>query len=70
MKYDNVDLNELGSDDPEVYNVVSKMTIYYDAMKLHYGTVLFDEIDGLERHEYYENDTIIIQPPLKQWVSY
>ena len=61
-KYDNVDQNELGSDDPEVYDEVNKMTIYYDAMKVHYGTVLFDEIDGLERHECYENDPIISGP--------
>ena len=41
---------------------VRKMTIYYDAVKVHSGTMLFDEIDGLERHECYENDPIISGP--------
>ena len=52
----------MGSDDPEVYYKVSKITIYYDTMKVHSGIVLFDEIDGLERHECYENDPIISGP--------
>ena len=38
------------------------MTIYYDAVKVHSGTVLFDEKDGLERHECYENDPTITGP--------
>ena len=38
------------------------MTIYYDVVKVHSSTVLFDEIDGLERHECYENDPIISGP--------
>ena len=61
-KYDNVDQNEVGSDDPEVYNGVSKMTIYYDAVKIHSGTGVFDETGGLEKHECYENNPIISGP--------
>ena len=61
-KYDNAHQNELASDDPGVYDKVSKMTIYYDAVKVHSVTVLFDEIDSLERHECYENDPIISGP--------
>ena len=38
------------------------MTIYYNAVKVHSGTVLFDEIDGPERHECYEKDPIISGP--------
>ena len=38
---------------------VSKMTIYYDAVKVHSGAMPFDEIDDLERHEYHGNDPII-----------
>ena len=61
-KYNNVDQNEEESDDPEVYDEWSMMTIYYDAVKVHPDTMLFDDIDGLERCECYKNDLIISIP--------
>ena len=50
------------SDDTEVYDEVRMTPIYYNAMKVHSGTVLFDEIDGLEGHACYGNDPIISGP--------
>ena len=38
------------------------MTIYHNAEKVYSGTMLFDEIDGLKRHECYKNDPIISGP--------
>ena len=42
-----------------MYDELGKMIIYYDAVKGHSGTVLFEKVDGFDRHECYENDPII-----------
>ena len=45
-----------------MYDEVSKKNIYYDARKVHSGTVPFDGIDGFVRYECYGNDPIISGP--------